>query len=77
MVLGGSGRKTDRPTDCPRFPTAASNGSSGHVSVPVWLIIKKDTSYSSSELILYFDRPSHSVASDSIFKYNSFPFSSM
>ncbi|RZC52333.1 hypothetical protein C5167_020759 [Papaver somniferum] len=27
---------------CPRFPNAASRGSSGRVSVPVWLIIRKD-----------------------------------
>ncbi|XBH81234.1 hypothetical protein VPH35_106831 [Triticum aestivum] len=26
----------------PRFPTAAPRGSPGHVSVPVWLIIRKD-----------------------------------
>ncbi|KAH0446114.1 hypothetical protein IEQ34_025054 [Dendrobium chrysotoxum] len=27
---------------CPRFPTAAPRGSPGRVSVPVWLIIRKD-----------------------------------
>ncbi|XBH84557.1 hypothetical protein VPH35_072697 [Triticum aestivum] len=27
---------------CPRFPTAARRGSPGRVSVPVWLIIRKD-----------------------------------
>ena len=27
---------------CPRFPTAAPRGSPGHVSIPVWLIIRKD-----------------------------------
>ena len=27
---------------CPRFPTAAPRGSLGRVSVPVWLIIRKD-----------------------------------
>ncbi|URD89501.1 hypothetical protein MUK42_24242, partial [Musa troglodytarum] len=27
---------------CPRFPTAAPRGSPGPVSVPVWLIIRKD-----------------------------------
>ncbi|EPS74492.1 hypothetical protein M569_00258, partial [Genlisea aurea] len=27
---------------CPRFPTAAPRGSPGRVSVPVWLIVRKD-----------------------------------
>jgi hypothetical protein len=27
---------------CPRFPTAAPRGSPGRISIPVWLIIRKD-----------------------------------